>query len=262
MQFLVFHLCSRDEETCRELTELLFTKLVDVSEAGSIRLAAAAYFASFLARAKHLTPEFVCDLLKRLVDWCLSHVKQRTTPGSVALSGAMEKTKVGMPPPPPHQALAVFDSACQAMMYVICYRAEDISRAGGTTAMKLQSLPLCEVLYSHLRPLATCLPSVVTEFLHRAVGANMNGFTSVLLKEHMERMATGSRNGRLLKHAPLQESFDGLHEYPNRVYVSKSFPASHVFSLRSVRASSKRRFVEIARHVRILDGKRSGQSCR
>ena len=57
--------------------------------------------------------------------------------------------------------------------------------------MKLQSLPLCEVLYSHLRPLATCLPSVVTEFLHRAVGANMNGFTSVLLKEHMERMATG-----------------------------------------------------------------------
>ena len=191
VQFLVFHLCSRDEETCRELTELLFTKLVDVSEAGSIRLAAAAYFASFLARAKHLTPEFVCDLLKRLVDWCLSHVKQRTTPGSVALSGAMEKTKVGMPPPPPHQALAVFDSACQAMMYVICYRAEDISRAGGTTAMKLQSLPLCEVLYSHLRPLATCLPSVVTEFLHRAVGANMNGFTSVLLKEHMERMATG-----------------------------------------------------------------------
>ena len=51
VQFLVFHLCSRDEETCRELTELLFTKLVDVSEAGSIRLAAAAYFASFLARS-------------------------------------------------------------------------------------------------------------------------------------------------------------------------------------------------------------------
>ena len=184
VQFLVFHLCSRDEETCRELTELLFTKLVDVSEAGSIRLAAAAYFASFLARAKHLTPEFVCDLLKRLVDWCLSHVKQRTTPGSVALSGAMEKTKVGMPPPPPHQALAVFDSACQAMMYVICYRAEDISRAGGTTAMKLQSLPLCEVLYSHLRPLATCLPSVVTEFLHRAVGANMNGSSRVFFSKN------------------------------------------------------------------------------
>ena len=167
------------------------TKLTDVSVAGSIRLAAAAYFASFLARAKHLKPEFVCELLRRLVDWCLVHVKQRTTPGSAALSGAMEKTKVGMPPPVPHQTLAVFDSACQAAMYVLCYRAEDIMRAEGSSAMTLRSLPLCEVLYSHLRPLSTCLPSVVTEFLHRAVGASMNGFTQVLLKEHMDRMATG-----------------------------------------------------------------------
>ena len=191
VQFLVFHLCSRDERACRELTELLFTKLTDVSVAGSIRLAAAAYFASFLARAKHLKPEFVCELLRRLVDWCLVHVKQRTTPGSAALSGATEKTKVGMPPPVPQQTLAVFDSACQAAMYVLCYRAEDIMRAEGSSAMTLRSLPLCEVLYSHLRPLSTCLPSVVTEFLHRAVGASMNGFTHVLLKEHMDRIATG-----------------------------------------------------------------------
>ena len=38
-------------------------------------------------------------------------------------------------------------------------------------------------------------PSVVTEFLHRAVGANMNGFTSVLLR-HTWCDGNGSRNGR------------------------------------------------------------------
>lgn len=191
VQFLVFHMCSRDEQACRELTEELFTTLTDVSAAGSLRLAAAAYFASFLARAKHLTPDFVCDMLKRLVDWCASHVKQKTTPGSAALSGAQEKTVVGMPPPEPHQTLAVFDSACQAMMYVLCYRAEGILHTEGSAAMTLRALPLCEVLYSHLRPLHTCLPSVVTEFLHRAVAAGMNGFTGDLLREHMDRVATG-----------------------------------------------------------------------
>jgi len=191
VQFLVFHLCSRDQVACLELTEKLFTTLTDISAAGSIRLAAAAYFASFLARAKHLTPEFVCDLLKRLVDWCESHVKQKTSAGSAALTGAREKTIVGMPPPAPHQTLAVFDSACQAMMYVLCYRAEDILRAEGAAATTLRTLPLCEVLYSHLRPLHTCLPSVVTEFLHRAVGAGMNGFTLDLLQEHMDRVASG-----------------------------------------------------------------------
>lgn len=192
VQFLMFHVCSRDHQTCVELTELLFTKLTDVTEAASTRLAAAAYFASFLARAKYLDPVFVCELLKRLVDWCSSHVKQRTTPGSAALSGAVEKTKLGMPPPAPTQTLAVFDSACQATMYVLCYRAEDILRdGGGQAAATLRSLPLCEVLYSHLRPLLTCLPSVVTEFLHRAVAANITGFTEMLLKEHMDRTAEG-----------------------------------------------------------------------
>ena len=192
VQFLMFHVCAKDYQTCVELTELLFTKLTDVTEAASTRLAAAAYFASFLARAKYLDPVFVCELLKRLVDWCSSHVKQRTTPGSAALSGAVQKTKLGMPPPAPNQTLAVFDSACQATMYVLCYRAEDILRdGGGQAAATLRSLPLCEVLYSHLRPLLTCLPSVVTEFLHRAVAANITGFTEMLLKEHMDRTAEG-----------------------------------------------------------------------
>lgn len=190
VQFLLFHLCSRDPESCRVLSEFLLEKLTDVREPASLRLAAAAYFASFTARAKFLTPEFICNLLRRLGDWCIAHVKQRTTPRSAALSGMAEKTKNGLPAAP-NQTLAVFDSACQAMMYVLCYRAEDILRVEGAPAAALRSLPLLEILYSHLRPLYTCLPSVVTEFLHRAVSASMDGFTDVLLSEHLERIEKG-----------------------------------------------------------------------
>lgn len=190
VQFLLFHLCSRDPESSRVLSEFLLDKLTDVSEAASLRLAAAAYFASFAARAKLLSPDIICDLLRRLGEWCIAHVKQRTTPGSAALSGMVEKTKSGLPAAP-NQTLAVFDSACQAMMYVLCYRAEDILRVEGAPAAALRALPLLEILYSHLRPLYTCLPSVVTEFLHRAVSAKMNGFTDVLLREHINRTELG-----------------------------------------------------------------------
>ena len=190
VQFLLFHLCSRDPESSRVLSEFLLEKLTDVSEPASLRLAAAAYFASLAARAKFLAPDIICDLLRRLGEWCIAHVKQRTTPGSAALSGMVEKTKSGLPAAP-NQTLAVFDSACQAMMYVLCYRAEDILRVEGAPAAALRSLPLLEILYSHLRPLYTCLPSVVTEFLHRAVSAKMNGFTDVLLREHINRTESG-----------------------------------------------------------------------
>ena len=80
--------------------------------------------------------------------------------------------------------LAVFDSACQALMYVLCYRMEDVLRLGGEPAAELRRLPLREILYSRLQPLHTCLPSVVGEFLHRAVAAGMEGFDAELLERH------------------------------------------------------------------------------
>ena len=80
--------------------------------------------------------------------------------------------------------LAVFDSACQALMYALCYRMEDVLRLGGEPAAELRRLPLREILYSRLQPLHTCLPSVVGEFLHRAVAAGMEGFDADLLERH------------------------------------------------------------------------------
>jgi|AntAceMinimDraft_1070359.scaffolds.fasta_scaffold56314_1 RNA polymerase I-specific transcription initiation factor RRN3 len=97
--------------------------------------------------------------------------------------------------------LAVFDSACQALMYVLCYRMADVLREGGEPAQALRQLPLRAILYSKLHPLHTCLPSVVGEFLHRAVAAGIDGFDKPLLDQHKrekcdrEAVAAGTGSG-------------------------------------------------------------------
>ena len=80
--------------------------------------------------------------------------------------------------------LAVFDSACQTLMYVLCYRMDDIVRHGGEPAETLRSMPLRQILYSRLQPLHTCVSEVVIEFLVRAAAAGMEGFDQALIERH------------------------------------------------------------------------------
>ena len=80
--------------------------------------------------------------------------------------------------------LAVFDSACQTLMYVLCYRMDDITRHGGEPAETLRSMPLRQILYSRLQPLHTCVSEVVIEFLVRAAAAGMEGFDQALIERH------------------------------------------------------------------------------
>ena len=80
--------------------------------------------------------------------------------------------------------LAVFDSACQTLMYVLCYRMDDITRHGGEPAETLRSMPLRQILYSRLQPLHTCVSEVVVEFLVRAAAAGMEGFDQALVARH------------------------------------------------------------------------------
>ena len=59
--------------------------------------------------------------------------------------------------------LAVFDSACQALMYVLVYRMEDILRAGGAPADAAR-LPLRDVPYSRLNPPRRACPASCSSF--------------------------------------------------------------------------------------------------
>ena len=171
-QYIIFYLCSRDfnsgqqrsnsanKSSCELLRDGLVAKVLNSNEANSLRLAAAAYLASFVARAKFLSAEFVVETLETVCGWLIRKVHE---------NNAKPITEV---------ELNAFDSCCQAVMYILCYRCDEIANNDAKSKKRLQALPLREILYAQtLEPLQSCLPSVVHEFLKNASAANILGFS-------------------------------------------------------------------------------------
>ncbi|XP_021907753.1 RNA polymerase I-specific transcription initiation factor RRN3 [Carica papaya] len=155
-QFILFYACALDPEKCGVRYA---TKLADIfvcsSNPSMTRMSAVAYLASYLSRGKFLSASFIVTMLKRLVDWCLEYCKTREYDSN----------------PRMHQ---VFYSACQAIMYVLCFRMRSIMDIPRLKS-QLSILPLELILKHKLNPLKVCLPSVVDEFLRQAKAA-INSF--------------------------------------------------------------------------------------
>lgn len=153
-QFILFYACALDPEKCGVRYA---TKLADIfvcsSNPSMTRMSAVAYLASYLSRGKFLSASFIVTMLKRLVDWCLEYCKTREYDSN----------------PRMHQ---VFYSACQAIMYVLCFRMRSIMDIPRLKS-QLSILPLELILKHKLNPLKVCLPSVVDEFLRQAKAAHL-----------------------------------------------------------------------------------------
>ena len=80
--------------------------------------------------------------------------------------------------------LAVFDSACQTLMYVLCYRMDDITRHGGEPAETFRSMPLRQILYLASSPSTPASPRWSSSFWVRAAAAGMEGFDQALIERH------------------------------------------------------------------------------
>lgn len=209
------------------IVDELIERVTDPMQRPALRLAAAAYLASFLARASFLHPRFLAQTLRRLASWCWATVESASSGAGVTgvarvrgegLSrgfgssfaidengGGSQSRSEGEDPRVPSETrpnpstetehtrefanataatLTVFDSACQALMYVLCYRMESLVKHGGEPAEHLRSMPLRQILYSRLQPLHTCLDSVIKEFLFRAAAAGVEGFDQALFEQY------------------------------------------------------------------------------
>ena len=212
------------------IVDQLIGRVTDPIARPAPRLASAAYLASFLARAAWLRPPFLAATLRRLASWCWATVESATSGAGVTsvarvksegLSrgfGSSFQINVGdengeggddnddnndtMSATDTERVefanasaatLAVFDSACQTLMYVLCYRMDDITRHGGEPAETLRSMPLRQILYSRLQPLHTCVSEVVNEFLLRPAAAGMEGFDQALRASARGQGAQGQR---------------------------------------------------------------------
>lgn len=150
-QFLLFYLCSLAPASCgRSFAILLCDILTSRSRPPNTRMSSAAYLASYLARARYLPLSTVAESLKRVADWCLTYVR------AFDEGRAIYQT--------PNAAHGVFYSACQAVMYVFCFKSRELLEDPEQKRV-VRSLHLQELFDHRLNPLKMCLPSVVDEFV-------------------------------------------------------------------------------------------------
>ncbi|XP_022897900.1 RNA polymerase I-specific transcription initiation factor RRN3-like [Olea europaea var. sylvestris] len=147
-QFVMFYACSLDPENCGKM---FASTLVDIFVSGvypAWRMSAVAYLASYLSRAKFVTPSFVATTLESLVKWCFEYCNNQD--GDIN--------------PKAHK---VFYAGCQAIMYVLCFRMKSIISVPRLRS-QLRLMRIEDILRHPLKPLQVCLPSIVEEFLRLA----------------------------------------------------------------------------------------------
>ncbi|KAK9835138.1 hypothetical protein WJX81_000692 [Elliptochloris bilobata] len=184
-QYTLWFLADKDPERCsRAFTELLLGYVADGRAAPIARSAAAAYLASFLARAAFVPDVVLIASLARLARWCLGYCAEqdaRRAAGQFGvgplLGGGMDSVGVAAGGPAGDAVRhMVFYAAVQALLYVLCYRLPHImdlpgsgpgQAAGAAEARALRQLlrfVMPQLLGHRLAPLAVCLPTVVAEF--------------------------------------------------------------------------------------------------
>eukprot|EP01018_Ginkgo_biloba_P032309 Gb_32274 [translate_table: standard] len=150
-QFLIFYLCSLAPATCgAKFASMLCDIFVSKSRPPNTRMTAAAYLASYLSRGKFLPLSAVSASLKRLVDWCVQYAPYQNDERKTINTGSH----------------GVFYSACQAVMYVLCFRMKSLID-DPKQRLLVEQLPLKQIVEHMLNPVKVCLPSVVEEFLRQ-----------------------------------------------------------------------------------------------
>ncbi|KAF1862764.1 hypothetical protein Lal_00040029 [Lupinus albus] len=153
-QFVMFYASALDPEECGvKFAKVLLEMFVSDVNPPITRMSAVAYLASYLSRAKFISAALVASILQSLVGWCIDYCNSHDFDMN----------------PRAHQ---VFYSACQAIMYVLCFRLRslmDIPRL----KYQIQKMPIESILKHKLCPLKVCLPTIVEEFLRQAKAAQL-----------------------------------------------------------------------------------------
>ncbi|CAK7355499.1 unnamed protein product [Dovyalis caffra] len=165
-QFVIFYACALDPENCGvKFAQTLVDTFFSDCNPPLTRMSAVAYLASYLARGKFLSAAFVVNVLKSLVHWCLKYCEERECDLN----------------PKGHQ---VFYSACQGIMYVLCFHMRSITNVP-TLKSQLLLMPIEPILRHKLGPLEVCLPSIVNEFLKQAKAAHLFTISKAFIFEDL-----------------------------------------------------------------------------
>eukprot|EP00850_Spirogloea_muscicola_P015330 SM000116S24251 [mRNA] locus=s116:305748:310367:+ [translate_table: standard] len=168
-QFLLYYFYSlAPQHFSQSYIYLLHNLISTPTHSSNTRMAAAAYLASFLSRAKYLSLQTVSSALDRLAAWCVTYVDRVSK---------MDRSLLGSPRLPANEAArlhSVFYSAFQALLYTLCFRLAQLA-ADPATITALQSLPLHRLFNDKLKPLEMCTDAVVQEYDRQVVLLKLDG---------------------------------------------------------------------------------------
>jgi len=187
VQFVILVICGLEHEqlsdaTAAQLDREFAAKLIDIVldpyRATVTRQSGACYLASFVSRARYVSPETTCEAISALLRWAEAYMQSDY---STRASDLREQCDLH----------SLFYTVCQAAFYIMCFRGADAIKyyrsAMEYSATHQDELP-CEndvsflepehvdigpdrwaVVCGHdLQPLRFCLESVRGEFLHVA----------------------------------------------------------------------------------------------
>ncbi|ORY52528.1 RNA polymerase I-specific transcription initiation factor RRN3 [Rhizoclosmatium globosum] len=155
-QFLYFKACSLSPKWCEAFLVFLAHKSFDASTPSIIRVSAIAYLSSFISRAAFLDTGSLLQCLRLLTAWALQYVEANET----------HKTF------PDLKKDHVFYSVVQAILYIFCFRwqeivgasASSVSNQGGYGQLPVEMTGFQRIVMSKFSPLQICAKSIVTEF--------------------------------------------------------------------------------------------------
>ncbi|KAJ3026092.1 UNVERIFIED_CONTAM: hypothetical protein HDU68_006201 [Siphonaria sp. JEL0065] len=164
-QFLYFKACSLSPKWCEAFLVFLAQKSFDAGTPSILRVAAISYLSSFISRASFLDTPSLLQCLRLLTAWGLQYVEANETAKSY----------------PDLKKEHVFYSIVQAILYIFCFRWQEIvgtnnnmssstsstsSAAASTTASQLPSEMngFQRIVMSKFAPLQICTKSIVSEF--------------------------------------------------------------------------------------------------
>eukprot|EP00232_Nephroselmis_pyriformis_P026413 CAMPEP_0182870090 /NCGR_PEP_ID=MMETSP0034_2-20130328/10311_1 /TAXON_ID=156128 /ORGANISM="Nephroselmis pyriformis, Strain CCMP717" /LENGTH=527 /DNA_ID=CAMNT_0025002577 /DNA_START=170 /DNA_END=1750 /DNA_ORIENTATION=+ len=187
-QYLLFFVASRDtrHDCARAFTSFLGERLLSPALPANSRLAAAAYLASFLARASFVPLDVTVSALHIICQWCLTYAGEARPLAKTASVGVMTidssalRRTSSVPAMPSSQEHVVFYGAAQAVMYVLCYRMGAVARAPGTLGAQLRQLPVQALLETPLAPLAGVLSTIAQEFAAQCAALDVFGGEAVV----------------------------------------------------------------------------------
>ncbi|TDG46125.1 hypothetical protein AWZ03_007467 [Drosophila navojoa] len=191
VQFVIFYACSIRPAYAEIFLTSLWQKVQNPNVSSIIRHAAVSYIASFLARAKFVPLSTITYYLKELSNWANNYIND-----SDEFSSKNSSLKANM----------VFFSVCQAMFYLIAFRARDLTINHKNLTL-LNTLQLSRLAMCHFNPLRYCLPPVATAFAGVTRTHQLAYCHTVLERNARRKLATIYGHDKLMPEETLETFF-------------------------------------------------------